>query len=279
MERERPHIPYSQKVIKTSGIAVECFIPQDEKYPAPLLFVHGSSGGSWVWENFLRYFSSRGWACYALNLRGHHLSEKVEDWAEVGVEAYLKDIDRVVRWIGKDLIFIGHSMGGVLVQKYAESRNPIKLLLLHTGPPRSVVKNIDFNAFLKRGKEQGRIMTAKVMESDEDPQKLLGYMFDPGNVAPQILEMCHRKMGKESARALQEMKDVEVDPEKIRCPVYVLGFDLKKIGVNYPIDLNQELAKYYKARDLRILEPGGHMFMLEKNWEDFARLIEKWLLE
>jgi len=270
---------FSKKVMKVDGVAVECFIPEKEQYPAPLLFVHGSSGGSWVWENFLGYFSSRGWTCYALNLRGHHLSGPVEDWGEVGVDDYLEDIDKVARWIGKDLIYLGHSMGGLLGQKYAEAKNPLKLILLHTGPPRSVVKNIDVNAFLKKGTEKGRVMTEKVLESDKDPQKLIGYMFDKGNVDPEVLKMCHQMMGKESARAVQGMKEVEVDPNKVTCPVYVLGFDLKKLGVNYPIDLNQELAKYYKAKDFQIIEPGGHMFMLEKNWEEFARLIEKWLVQ
>jgi pimeloyl-ACP methyl ester carboxylesterase len=270
---------YMKKIHTIDGIAVECFLPEEERYPTPLLFVHGSSGGSWVWGNFLPYFSSRGWTCYALNLRGHHLSEPVKDWGEVGVNEYLKDIDKVVRWIGKDLVYIGHSMGGVLGQKYAETKNPLKLILLQTGPPRSVVKNIDFNAFIKKGREQGRILTEKVMESDDDPKKLLGYMFDPGNVASEVVTMCHQMMGKESARALQEMKEVEVDPQKVKCPVYVLGFDLKKIGVHYPVDLNQELVKYYQAKDFQIIEPGGHMFMLEKNWEDFARLIERWLIE
>jgi pimeloyl-ACP methyl ester carboxylesterase len=75
------------------------------------------------------------------------------------------------------------------------------------------------------------------------------------------------------------MKDVDVDAEKIQCPVYVLGFDLEKIGVHYPVNLSEELARYYQARDYQVIEPGGHMFMLEKNWEDFACLIEKWVLE
>jgi pimeloyl-ACP methyl ester carboxylesterase len=91
--------------------------------------------------------------------------------------------------------------------------------------------------------------------------------------------MAHQKMGKESLRALQEMKDVEVDAEKIGCPVYVIGFDLKKIGLNYPINLSEELARYYKALDCRVIEPGGHLFMLEKNWEEFAIQIEQWLQE
>ena len=270
---------FSKSLCKVDGIAVEKFLPKKKQHPTPLLFIHGSSGGSWIWENFLTYFASRGWTTYALNLRGHHLSNPVDDWGEVGVEAYLQDIDKVVKWIGRNLVLIGHSMGGVLSQKYAESRNPIKLILLHTAPPKSVIKHVDFNAFMKRGREQGRILTDKVLESDSDPQKLIGYMFDLGNVDPEILKMCHHKMGKESARALQEMKDVEVNAQKIHCPVYVLGFDLKKIGLDYPINLSQELARYYHARDFQIIEPGGHMFMLEKNWEVYARIIEGWLLE
>ena len=269
----------SEKVFKVGGVAVEHFIPDEVKYPAPLLFVHGSSGGSWVWSNFLKYFSSRGWVCYALNLRGHHLSRKVDDWGEVGVIAYLEDLDSVVRQIGGDLVLIGHSMGGVLAQKHAESLNPLKLILLHTSPPREVVKKIDFDTFVKQGEKKGRVLGQKVLKSEGGSQELLGYMFDSGNVDQEILEMTFQKMGEESSRAIREMKDVEVDAEKIQCPVYVLGFDLEKIGVHYPVNLSEELERYYQARDYQVIEPGGHMFMLEKNWEDFACLIEKWVLE
>jgi pimeloyl-ACP methyl ester carboxylesterase len=276
--KNEPTMSFSKSVNNVDGIAVEYFSPEKVTYPAPLLFVHGSSGGSWIWENFLNYFAFRGWSCYALNLRGHHLSEPIQEWGDVGVAAYLEDIDKVVKWIGRDVVLIGHSMGGILSQKYAEVKTPLKLILLHTAPPREIVKDIDFNAFMNRGKEQGRILTDTVLESDSDAQKLIGYMFDPGNVEPHVLQMCHQRMSKESARALQEMKDVEVDAQKIKCSVYVLGFNLKKIGLNYPIDLSQELARYYSAKDFQTIEPGGHMFMLEKNWEDFAQLIEKWLI-
>jgi non-heme chloroperoxidase len=270
---------FYREIHAVNGIAVEACIPEKEQNVHPLLFVHGSSCGSWLWENFMHYFAAHGWPCYALNLRGHHLSRQIADWGAVGVAAYLEDVDSVVKWIGRDLVLIGHSMGGMLVQKYSEGKTPVKLILLHTAPPFSITKQIDFNAFLKRGREQGRIMKDSRVISDDDPQKLIGYMFDPGNVAPDVLLRVHRAMGEESARALHEMQQVEVDAQKIKCPVYVLGFNLKKIGLEYPLDLNQELARYYHARDLQIIEPGGHLFMLEKNWEAFARLIEKWVRE
>jgi pimeloyl-ACP methyl ester carboxylesterase len=270
---------FSIETVKIKGIAIECFLPEHETAKAPLLFVHGSTCGSWVWENFLGYFASRGWACYAPNLRGHNVSEPVEDWGTVGVSSYLEDIDTAVTWLGRAPVLIGHSMGGVLSQKYAETGALEKMILLHTAPPKSVIEKIDFNAFMKRGQEQGRVMTEKTLQPDKDPQKLIGYMFDPGNVEPEVLQMCHRRMCPESTRALFEMKDVDVDAQRVKCPVYVIGFDLKKIGLDYPIDLGRELARYYGARDYQVIEPGGHMFMLEKNWEEFARLIERWLKE
>lgn len=271
------HMNFNKSVSRVKGIAVEVFTPEKEEHQIPLLFVHGSSCGSWMWEHFMQFYASRGWTCYALNLRGHHLSAPVDDWKEVSFTSYLEDVNTVVTWMGKDLVFIGHSMGGVLGQKYAEARNPAKLILLHTAPPLSVIQKIDFDAFLKRGREQGRVTQDGVVVSDSDPQKLIGYMFDPGNVDDEVLLRSHEIMGKESARALREMQQVEVDAQKIRCPVYVIGFDLKKIGLDYPVDLSRELARYYGARDFQVIEPGGHMFMLEKNWESFARLIETWL--
>jgi pimeloyl-ACP methyl ester carboxylesterase len=66
-----------------------------------------------------------------------------------------------------------------------------------------------------------------------------------------------------------------VDPEKIRCPVYVIG---KEKGFSSGIPTNQWLAEYYHAKDIQVFEPMGHCFMKERNWEFYARIIENWLL-
>lgn len=38
----------------------------------PVLFVHGWWGGAWVWDRFMTRFADRGYACFAINLRGYH---------------------------------------------------------------------------------------------------------------------------------------------------------------------------------------------------------------
>lgn len=67
-----------------------------------------------------------------------------------------------------------------------------------------------------------------------------------------------------------------VDPQKIRCPVYVIG---KAKGFSTGLPTNQWLADYYQARAIEVFEPMGHCFMKEKNWMVYANLIENWLLE
>ncbi|RMF93455.1 MAG: alpha/beta fold hydrolase [Candidatus Schekmanbacteria bacterium] len=274
------------EVIKTikkkeivDGIAVEYCIPEKEQFSTPVLFVHGSRGGSWIWKNFMDYLSSRGWKCYALNLRGHYLSKPVDDWSSVGANEYLEDVEKVVNWLTEDLVLIGHSMGGLLSQKQAEKKNPLKLILLHTGPPKRREERDDFNTFVKQVKEKGKLSGETVIKIPESPETLLDYMFERGNIDYETLKYAHSMLSLESGRALGEMKDIEVNPEKIKCPVYILGYNLEKIGVKSPIDVNNELVKFYNPRDYKVIEPGGHMFMLEKNWQTYAQLIEKWLLD
>ncbi len=45
--------------------------PEKVKYKHPLFFIHGAWHGAWVWEEFMDYFSERGFISYALSLPGH----------------------------------------------------------------------------------------------------------------------------------------------------------------------------------------------------------------
>jgi hypothetical protein len=37
------------------------------------------------------------------------------------------------------------------------------------------------------------------------------------------------------------------------------------------------LAEELNARDYTVIEPGGHDYMLEKNWKRFAQQFEVWI--
>ena len=55
-----------------SRLEVRKRLPATRSRKPPLLFVHGGYCDAWFWEPyFLPWFAARGYAAYALSLRGH----------------------------------------------------------------------------------------------------------------------------------------------------------------------------------------------------------------
>lgn len=90
---------------------------------ALLLFVHGLGEHSGRYSNPVRYFTPRGWGCYALDYRGHGKSGgprvhvlSFDEWV-----ADLRAVHTMVRGLHPELpvFLVGHSQGGLVVLRYA----------------------------------------------------------------------------------------------------------------------------------------------------------------
>jgi len=267
-----------QEVLKVGGLAVEYYIPEEEKKDnTPLLFCHGTGSGSWIWSNFCGYFSSRGWDTYAMNYRGHYLSNQLENLGACHFIDYVDDVEAVVNYLKKDPYLFGHSLGGIVVQKYAERRNPAKLFLVDSGTCKALTQRLDVQTIIRGMAEKGvYVEKGDLVTMTNDLEKIKGFLFDETLVEEEALREYVQKHGWESKQAAMESGHTAVDPGKIRCPVYVIG---KENGFSTGVPTNQWLAEYYHARDIKVFEPMGHCFMKEKNWELYARIIEHWLLE
>jgi pimeloyl-ACP methyl ester carboxylesterase len=96
--------------------------PVSDVRSTPILFVHGMWHAAWCWsEHFLPYFARHGYVSHALSLRGHGGSEGWERLRWTSLAEYVSDVEQVVGHIGRPPVLVGHSMGGVIVQKYLES--------------------------------------------------------------------------------------------------------------------------------------------------------------
>ena len=268
---------FKKEVVRVENVALEHYLPDKEIKDKRLLFVHSSGHGSWMWEKFLSYFAERGYDSWAVNLRGHHLSDPVDDWEKVGVSEYLEDIAKAVDRLGGDIVLVGHSMSGLLVIKYAESHRVAGLIVSQSGLPKSLMqkRSIEIKGPMP-GKDQREVKAGAVMPM-KDRALVEKMLFDRDNVEEKNVDLVLKMLGEESARVGGEIMQMELVPEKINSPLYVLGFDASKIGIEIPVDLNQVLAEELKARDYKVIEPGGHDYMLEKNWQEFARQFEVWI--
>lgn len=93
----------------------------------PLLFIHGSGQGSWVWaEHFLPYFTSNGYHCVALDLRGHGESEGRADLLRFRLDDFAGDVANVAtEMVLRDLpapVLIGHALGGGIIERLIDQR-------------------------------------------------------------------------------------------------------------------------------------------------------------
>jgi pimeloyl-ACP methyl ester carboxylesterase len=102
-----------------------------------LLFVHGAYTGSWMWSKYIPHFISEGWKCYAMNMRSHYKS-RVLDMTRVSFDDYLEDIWEIIDECGEPPIIIGFSMGGILVQKLAETVEFAGMVLIDTSISKQV---------------------------------------------------------------------------------------------------------------------------------------------
>jgi pimeloyl-ACP methyl ester carboxylesterase len=104
-----------------------------------LVFVHGMSHGAWCWkEYFIPYFEQLGYDCLAVNLPGHENpgSKKAIHYS---LDAYVEALANTVDSLAEDPIIIGHSMGGMILQKYLLKGRCKQAILLASVPPSGVL--------------------------------------------------------------------------------------------------------------------------------------------
>jgi pimeloyl-ACP methyl ester carboxylesterase len=119
-----------------------------------LCFLHGSSHASWCWaEHFLPHFAARGYDAYALSMRGHvrvatRDAPVVNEACKPGADAHARalrsqggsdaptgggtiagtlashaaDLASFAGSLGRPVVLVGHSFGGLVVQECVSSR-------------------------------------------------------------------------------------------------------------------------------------------------------------
>jgi pimeloyl-ACP methyl ester carboxylesterase len=101
----------------------------------PLVFVHGAFSGAWCWRPMMALCAEAGYDCRAVSLRGHGLSPDGAHLNRYCIDDYVDDLAQVVASLPAPPVLIGHSMGGLVAQRYL-SRGPVAALaLLASVPP------------------------------------------------------------------------------------------------------------------------------------------------
>lgn len=243
---------------------------------APLLFVHGGYVAAWCWEeHFLPWFASRGFPAYALSLRGHGRSGGRERLDGFGLADYARDVAAAVRALPRPPVLVGHSMGGLVAQKFLEAEGPAAIagaVLACPVPSYGLLPSTFALAFtrpalfaglnsLAAGGAGGLDHLAEAMFAQPMPRERLAAVY--GRMRP------------ESRRALMEMSGFGLPMHwRVRAPA------LMALGAEHDL-LTPASGVRASARllgaEYRELPGMGHAVMLEQGWREAAGAIAGWL--
>jgi pimeloyl-ACP methyl ester carboxylesterase len=261
--------------IKLENLSVDQSLPKNKVYSYPLFFIHGAGGTSRYWKNYLLFFAEAGWESYAINLRGHHPSDREDALSQVTMEDYLADVEKVITDLNlQEFVLIGHSLGGLIAQKTASSFNSTKALItIASAPPLGVT--LEMNNDLPYSESIMNTMWGLMNMKPVKPTFSIAEKTVLNNIAPEERKKVFAMFVAESlVVGYQVAQGFEVEPAKIKCPKLIIGC-LRDIVAPEP--MQKSLARFLSA-DYISYEQFAHLPMLESGWEQSADDIGTWLL-
>jgi pimeloyl-ACP methyl ester carboxylesterase len=243
----------------------------------PLLFVHGSSHAAWCWnEHFLAWFASKGFRAYALSLRGHGESDGSDRLRWTSVEDYVEDVRSVAIGLPSVPVLVGHSLGGLVVQKYLERYDARGAVLLAPSPAKGM-----FRSGLRLCRQHPLLFVKVYLTLEpgvlyETPSLARRFLF-ASRLSEEITTRYAARLGRESFRAMLDMTYSRPRVDRIRsrgCPMLVLGASEDMIVS--PSDIEDTAALY--GAPFRMFSGMGHDMMLDEGWQDVAEHMRQWLV-
>lgn len=251
--------------------------PDTAPKPTPLLFVHGSFSDARVWDsNFLPYFARQGYEAHAFSLRGHGLSEGHERLHTWRLADYVADLEKAAATLSSPPVLIGHSMGGMVIQKYLETHpNAAGLVLMASVPPQGLLPASlhmamrhpflfqQMSLFSLLGPSYGTPeMMRRLLFSQDMPLSKLQEYFDYVQAESQVVSL-----------DMMGLNPLRLKPESLQMPILALG---ARNDVFVSPAIVEETARWYKA-EVHIVPDMAHAMMLEMNWRTAADDLLDWL--
>ncbi len=234
-----------------------------DKYLPTVVLIHGAGGFHLHWPKSLRRMM--GFRVLALDLPGHGKSGGL---GEQTIEGYAKIIRRWLDQIGVGrAIFVGHSMGGAIVQSIALS-NPGYVngsVLIGTGATLPINKDL-----LERLSLGGNI--------DPVLDRIVRWSYS--KIAdPKLIKQARKKMDEIRPAVLYgdflSCKDFDVSERisEIKTPTLIIVGEEDKMT---PAKFSNYLYKQIKNSKLKVIPNAGHMVMIEKEYE-VAKVLREFL--
>ena len=191
---------------------------------AQMIVVHGLGEHSGRYLNVVNYFCPRGFAVFGYDHRGFGKSAGTRAYTD-SIEDFLDDLDTFVQQVrgrapGKPLVVVGHSMGGLIVLRWAATRDPVVDAVVSSGaalevsPPVPAAKRFAARVFSKIAPKLSTPNEVDPAALSHDPAVVQAYVSDPLVIRKITARLAHE--------IIRSMGETLILAERVRLPILIL---------------------------------------------------------
>jgi alpha-beta hydrolase superfamily lysophospholipase len=238
---------------------------------ADILLVHGAWHGPWCWGNFAQRLALRGHGIKAVELRGH---DRSQDRIWHRLRDYVEDVARAAAGFPAPPVLVGHSLGGLIVQKYLERHTAPGGVLMGSIPTGGTIGAV---IRLLRRHPAPWIKTHLLfrLKPFVGTPELVRELFFTPNTSQSIVDTCFSLLCDESYLAFIDTMIAWPRPHRVRAPMLVLGAEEDAFFTLHEV---RRTAHAYQT-EAEIFSGMGHDMMLDTDWRKVADRIDAWISE
>jgi pimeloyl-ACP methyl ester carboxylesterase len=234
-----------------------------------VILVHGAWHGPWCWDDFARRLTDHGHDVRAVRLRGHD-GAPGRIWHRM--RDYVDDLRAVVSTVGKPAVLVGHSLGGLVVQRYLERGTAAGAVLMASVPPGGALRAVARIAARHPLPLLKANLTLSLRPLVGTPA-LVRECFFTSDTPQETVDRCRARLQDESYLAFLDLIFRPSRPARVRVPVLVLGAGQ---DLFFPAaDLRRTAAAY--RTEAEVVAGMGHDMMLDDGWPAVADRIDGWI--
>jgi pimeloyl-ACP methyl ester carboxylesterase len=230
-----------------------------------ILLVHGAWHGPW-WSDFGERLSERGHDVRAVQLRGHD-GRPGRIWHRV--RGYVEDVRGAAAEFAEPPVVVGHSLGGLVVQKYLEDDPAAGGVLMAPIPRRGTLA-----AVARLGARHPFALLKTNLLWSLRPfiatPALVRELFFTADTPDDVVNACMARLQDESYLAFIDTMWVLPHPRRINVPVLVLAAEVD--GFFTSGEMRRAASAY--GTEVEVFPEMGHDLMLDRGWQRVADRVD-----
>ncbi|SFU12655.1 Lysophospholipase, alpha-beta hydrolase superfamily [Pseudovibrio denitrificans] len=257
------------------GIERVRVLPKEKRHQTPILFQHGMWHGAWCWLPWQEILAQHGWESWAISLPGHGGSPTQRPVRFCSLDYYLGFLKAEIEQSKVKPIYIGHSMGGALGQRYLKKvADDLPAMVLVASWTSHSTWFDGMGLHLKRD-PLGLFLSGFTFSTQpfvRNAQAAASMLITEGGLCS--AEELYEKLGPESALVLNQHNPPFWQPKQ-NPQTPMLWVSAEKDAVISSKGARKS-AEFYHA-DFIEIEGNGHNLMMESNYASTVSHIHDWL--